>query len=808
MNAPLIRLNKGDAVVIDGVRYEEKLRTKCSLTLCPIGGEVARTFTAEELADLYFDPAGRMKIERATPAALEEELVETVSRPFESFTADQQTEMLKRLDYVKGCDRFFPRGCYSKRPDGGYAKIALIVARYRRLVCARDEGCRPRSLGLDEVSGSTLRDWYGRWIRSGRMLGALAPLTHRRGSKKPKMDGAVRGIIAKYVRQKWLTLERPTLTVVHQMICGEIELVNSQRVGGSLVEPSEMAVRRWIGKNLDRYEIIFYRRGRKEADHEARLTKRAPVATRPLQIVEFDDTPLDIIIVDDNGKPIGRAYLTAGICLTTGMIVGWYIGIENPSWSTVMQALRMAVLKKDEKELEGCGAESPYPVYGLPEMIKMDNGAAYRSQSMVAAAGQLQIELRLVPVGKPHLKGKVERFFGEVARDFFSLMPGRTFANVQERGDYDSEGYARFTLRDVRRMFMRWVVDIYHNRPNSRSFGQTPLERWQALSGAGVRLPPEAMDLAPLIGLVINRTIVAEGITFMGLHYSSPALKDFRKRGHLGQQWMVKIDPLDIGQVLVLDERKHRWTAVPCVHPELVDGLTLRMWMDVVSAARDMTEQGRRVRRSSLLKARENLMRAARKAGNKPRGKITEKDYRWMQERLDDPDFKISVELDESAEEGKPRTPKEAASARRKDRRAAQPTSPDHDRSATEPASKAKGHPVAEREVPGAATKAREQEVADEVEELEEEDKLRAFREDSARKSGGPDLGKTITTPARQQAGKLPEVSAPPLSPGNHPAEEEKQAKVPVTSAQSPTSSGVRSRRRSLVDENDDDLFG
>ncbi|GLR84057.1 Mu transposase C-terminal domain-containing protein [Bradyrhizobium iriomotense] len=806
MNAPLIRLNKGDAVVIDGVWYEEKLRTTGSLTLAPIGGEVARTFTAEELADLYFDPAGRMKIVRASSAALEDELAETVSRPFESFTPDQQTEMLKRLDYVKACDRFFPSRRYSKRPDGGYAKIARMVARYRRLVWAKAEACHPHSLRLEKVSGSTLRDWYGRWIRSGRMLGALAPLTHLKGNRTSQLDPAVEVIIGQYVREKWLTLERPPLTVVHQMICRQIELVNSERNSGSLVEPSEMAVRRWIEKNLDRYEITFYRRGRKQADHEARLTKRAPVATRPLQIVEFDDTPLDIVIVDDNGKPRGRAYLTAGICLATGMITGWYIGTEAPSWSTVMQSLRMAVLKKDKKELDECGAESPYPVYGLPEMIKVDNGPAYRSQSMVAAAGQLQFELRLVPVGKPQLKGKVERFFGEVARDFLSLTPGRKFANIQERGDYDSEGYARFTLRDVRRMFMRWVVDIYHNRPNSRTFGQTPLERWRSLSGYGVRLPPEAIDLAPLIGLIVNRTMVAEGITFMGLQYSGPALKDLRKRGHLGQEWMVKIDPLDISRVLVLDDRKKRWVAVPCVHPELIEGLTLQMWMDVVSSARDQTEQGKRVRRSTLLKAREYLMRKARQAGNKPRGKITEKEYRWMQERLDDPDFDISMELDGSVEKtGKPRTPKEAASARRKKRRSTQPpVSTDLDPSLSEPASSAKGHPLAQRELPSAAVTAREREMAEDIADLEESEQLHAFRKESARRNeefsteAGASVG-VCATPDRAQ--EPAEELAPPLAPDDEPLNSLK------TGTQEPRGSEATPRRR-LVNENDDDLFG
>ena len=508
MNAPLIRLNKGDAVVIDGVWYHEKMRTAGSVTLAPIGGAVARTFTGDEFRDLYFDPAGRMKIVRKELALLDDAFADAVSRPFESFTAEQQAEMLRRFDYVGACDRFFARKLYSKRPERGYAKIARIVARYRRLLAAREAGRAPSAMSLEVVSGSTLRDWYSRWRNSGRMLGAIAPLTHRRGNAEPKLDPAVRAIIADAVREKWLTLEAPPMTVVYDLICRRVEQLNEGRLGGALAQPSEMAVRRWTDANIDSYTETFFRKGRKEADHQFRLIRRAPVAIRPLQIVEFDETPLDIILVDSNGKPRSRANLTAGICVATGMIAGWHLGYEKPSWSTVMQALRMAVLKKD---LGDSGAEIPYPVFGVPEMIKVDNGPAYRSTSLVAAAGQLQFELRLVPVGKPNLKGKVERFFREVSKDFLSVFPGKTFSNVQLRGDYDSKGYAKMTLETARRLFMRWVVDIYHNRPNSRCFGQTPLERWEALAGCGVRMPPEAVDLAPMIGLVVNRTIQADG---------------------------------------------------------------------------------------------------------------------------------------------------------------------------------------------------------------------------------------------------------------------------------------------------------
>lgn len=805
MTTPLIQLNKGDAIVIDNVWYHELARTKSELTLTTAGRDSTRVLTADQFLDLYFDPACRIKIVRASAATLDRELVEAASRPYESFTTDQQTAMIVRLDYVKACDRFFARGLYNKRPEDGYHRIAKIVTRYRRLALAKTSSHHAPGSQIDEVSGSTLRDWYGRWRRSGRMFGALAPQHHKKGRRRSQLDSIVTAIIAHYVREKWLTLERPPLTVVHDLICREIQKVNAHSTSGLLDEPSEMAVRRWIASNLDSYEISFYRKGRKEADHETRLAKRAPAATRPLQVVEFDDTPLDVIIVDEHGEQIGRAYLTAGICQATGMIVGWHIGVESPSWSTVMQALRMAVLRKSKRELDACGAQSPYPVYGIPEMIKVDNGAAYRSQSMVAAAAQLQFELRLVPVGKPHLKGKVERFFGEVARDFFSLIPGRTFSSIHERGDYDSERYARFTLGEIRGLFTRWVVDIYHNRPNGRTFGQTPLERWHALSGFGVRLPPEATDLSSLIGLVVNRAITPAGITFMGLTFSSDALADFRKRGLKNQEWMVKIDPMDVSQLLVLDELGHRWVAVPCLQPELVDGLTLQMWMDVVRTARAATRSGQRVSRSRLLTAREYLMREARAAGNKPRGRPTEVQYRWMKERLDDPYFIISiVEEDEdclSAQVESIKTPKDHAKERRKRLANTNSMSVSVAPSLTAPVSEAKGHPVSEQQLPNAELRARIQSARKEDADFDEAVKLETFSNESAQLSRAALITK--------DPDRLDPIEPVEFGPSIIPLAPDEIADArPHGEVLLPVAPSERPERQRLVDEDDDDEYG
>jgi putative transposase len=159
-SVPLIQLAKGDILVVDNVWHEEIARTSGSITLKPLNSDVARTLTGQELRDLYFDPERSVRILRKAVSTLSPSTTDAISRAFESFTDEQQAEMLRRLDYVRACDRFFSRKAFSKRPKAGYARIAKVVACYRQKVEASATNKRPLEVGRDYVGGSTLRRWY------------------------------------------------------------------------------------------------------------------------------------------------------------------------------------------------------------------------------------------------------------------------------------------------------------------------------------------------------------------------------------------------------------------------------------------------------------------------------------------------------------------------------------------------------------------------------------------------------------------------------------------------------------------------
>ena len=676
MSAASFRLEKGDVLIIDGVWLEILHRNAESMTLRSQGGfQTTRSYSHDELFALYFEK--RLRIARQVTIPLSPAIADALERDPQSFKDQWQEEMLIRLDYVQACDRFFQRFSrrpgWGKRPDQGYARISGIVHRYLN--------CRAKKLGftylsaraLEPRSGTSLRDWYRRWIQANRNMLALVPLHHRKGWYEDRLDPVVTRIIAHHIRERWLTSERPPASIIYDLILKDLTRLKNGHLSPSVPDPSRMAVYRWIDENVGEYEQVLGREGKKAADTKVAATRPRPAINIPLRVVEVDHTRLDIILVTEQGEPlgankakgkpavVGRAWLTVIIDVATRMILGFNIDYLPPSWTSVMKALRMAVLPKDVSDID---AATPWPAMGVPEIVKLDNGKEFHSSSMKAAAGQLHFELRYCPKGKPHLKGRVERFFGEVARDYCALFPGRTFANVVEKADYRPEEWAIMTLEQARDLFKLWVVDIYHNKPHGGLMGKTPLRRWEELKGFGVRLPPAAEDLDALIGHVVQRQIGRQGVKYLGLTYSSKEIYALRLQpGRSRDDWTIRIDTEDLTTISVLDPEKGKLLQVPCCQANLVQNLNIHMWREVCEEARRVTPAGERVRRSALLEARQRIAEAAKKMGNKPRAKVTKHDLDWMEAHADDPEFDVSDDDAPSSATGGRRQSRKAKSS-------------------------------------------------------------------------------------------------------------------------------------------------
>ena len=270
-------------------------------------------------------------------------------------------------------------------------------------------------------------------------------------------------------------------------------------------------------------------------------------AQYPLQVVQMDHTLVDIIIVDEYlRRPVGRPTLTLQIDVATRVIPGFYISLERPSAISVGMAIRHAVLPKNDW-LADRELTFAWPVFGLPDILHLDNASEFHSRALTRGCQQFGIELHYRPPRTPHFGGHIERMIGTAIVEVH-LLPGTTFSNIQDKGDYDAEGKACMTLREFERWFAL-QVEIYHRTIHS-SLGVPPMTAWQDDQGkrvAALRLPADEerflLDFLPFE----MRRVRREGIKLFHVFYWHGALATLVANSV--HKFPIKYNPLNLSAV-------------------------------------------------------------------------------------------------------------------------------------------------------------------------------------------------------------------------------------------------------------------
>lgn len=221
---------------------------------------------------------------------------------------------------------------------------------------------------------------------------------------------------------------------------------------------------------------------------------------------------------------------------------------ENPSAHDAVRTLAMAVSDKNEFA-RAIGAQAVWDHYGGLCTVSCDTGSAFLSTEFQTAVNDLGGHLHFGPVGVPELRATVERTFGTFSATLASLLPGRTFSNVAERGDYDADARAVLDDEDLLRIIIRWIVDYYHHAPHSGLQGQTPAARWKELARERfVPSPPDRLTRRVATGIEVERKLTKHGLRLFSNFYTS---EDLQKHfAHSSQRkFRVRIDPDDIGGV-------------------------------------------------------------------------------------------------------------------------------------------------------------------------------------------------------------------------------------------------------------------
>ncbi len=443
---------------------------------------------------------------------------------------------------------------------------------------------------------------------------ALLPAYTRRGNRRRRMCPEILAVIERVIQERYLSPARPTTKVVHDGVGAEIRRMNAHRLPGEqLVAPTLRTIQREI-KRLDKYEVVSARIGKRAADILFRPTGRGAEAQRPLHRVEMDHTPLNIIVVDEElGLPLGRPWITSAVDVFSRMPVGIHVGFEPPSWQTVMSCLREAIRPKTDLKDRYPSISNPWPCYGVPEVLVVDNGMEFHSESLELACLQLGIDIQYSPRRCPWYKGKIERHFRTLDTDFIRGTPGYTFPSPADRGDYNPVKEALLPLGALKEALYKWIVDVYA-QDTHRGLQGVPAVRWrQGEAEYGVRLPASAQDLNITLSSTTNRSVFTYGVELWNLRFNSAELGALRQRlGPKAVKVVVRYDRSDLSSIYAIDPQTNSPIPLTFSGPEdYVRGLHLHQHRMISRRARELAGKADL---EALLTAREEIRRILHEA--------------------------------------------------------------------------------------------------------------------------------------------------------------------------------------------------
>jgi putative transposase len=330
------------------------------------------------------------------------------------------------------------------------------------------------------------------------------------------------------------------------------------------------------------------------------------------QVWQCDHTRVDVLLVDQHGKILGRPWLTTVIDSYSRCIMGINLGYDAPSSQVVALALRHAILPKQYSS--EYGLHEQWGTSGLPQHLYTDGGKDFRSNHLQQIGVQLGFVCHLRD--RPSEGGSVERPFKTFNTELFSTLPGYTGSNVQERPE-EAEKEASYTLRQLEQNLVRYIVDNYNQRLDARMGDQTRFQRWES----GLIAAPDLLserDLDICLMKQARRQIQRGGyLQFENLMYRGEYLA-----GYAGESVVLRYDPRDITKILVYRTEGEKEVFLARAYAQDLETEELSYY-EAKASSRKVREAGKSItNRSILAEIRERETFSTPKNTKKERQKV------------------------------------------------------------------------------------------------------------------------------------------------------------------------------------------
>jgi len=272
---------------------------------------------------------------------------------------------------------------------------------------------------------SSVQSWWKRY-RVTKSITTLLPRAHNGFLRK---EDPRYSVFEEVIQTVYLSAQKlPALDVVRK-VQQRIVLLNMHREQ-KIKQVCKSTIYNWIA-NLRSDISDSSRLGADVARNKYRTVVGGLKVNQVLERVEIDHTPLDLIVIDSTTMlPLGRAWLTLALDKHSRIVVGFYISFNPPSSYAVLQCLKQMILPKDDLLKRFPDIKNDWPVFGILELLALDNGMDLHSDALKKACLELGIQILFCPAATPEMKGSIERFFRTINQGLIHKLPGTTFSNI------------------------------------------------------------------------------------------------------------------------------------------------------------------------------------------------------------------------------------------------------------------------------------------------------------------------------------------------------------------------------------------
>jgi putative transposase len=310
--------------------------------------------------------------------------------------------------------------------------------------------------------------------------------------------------------------------------------------------PSLRTFQRHVVAQMGTAQLAYARHGSK-GFRDAQVYLQQRYAHR-MHTVLMDHTELPIYVVPRGFKHAVKPWITMVMDGATRYPLSWVVTFGRPTAEEVRACLIQAMTLRH-------APDGVTVVGGRPLKAVWDRGLEFLATLITESCLRLEIMPVALPAYSPHLKGRLERFWGFLKTDLLPPLPGYVEGPRDLRGHTALEGTALGEDEFLPKVaeWMDWYVTDHVNS----STGQTALQAWQA---DGTPLDPIADERLWLDFLVSKDKckVSKNGIRWDRLDWVAPELT-----GVVGRHVEIRYLPHDRTFIEVFLDNQHLCTAEP-----------------------------------------------------------------------------------------------------------------------------------------------------------------------------------------------------------------------------------------------------